>query len=186
MEKQISRNELLLRLLAIAKNPFTTCEQKFDVRKILENSSNFDGKNHIFLVQCYFSKTSPLFTVTKEEAIYQARLALKEKNLFSCYYLFLLLKDSNPTSARLYLRIAVDEGYPEAYLEIAKCYHYGIVFNQDKEKALDYYKKAALSNNQDGYYGLLYMYSENQEYNKEKQIYKEAISKGFNLPGVVE
>ena len=51
MEKALSRDELLIQLLEKARNPFTTCEQKEDILTIMKDSSNFKGKNHIFLLQ---------------------------------------------------------------------------------------------------------------------------------------
>ena len=59
MEKALSRDELLIQLLEKARNPFTTCEQKEDILTIMKDSSNFKGKNHIFLLQCYFNPVDP-------------------------------------------------------------------------------------------------------------------------------
>ena len=185
MEKKLTRDELLKNLIEQANDIFTTCEQKYDIRKILETSSNFKGKNHIFLVQCFFDKENPLFTVTEEQAIEQADLAFKEGNTFSCYYLALLLKDKNPVKARNYLRISCDCAFPQAYLEMAKCKHYGVLFLQDRKGAMEYYRKASLCGMKEGYEGMLKLYSEDGNYEAEKKVYDEALKKGIKLSGIV-
>lgn len=186
MEKKLSREELLKRLLEIAIDPFTSVEQKHDIRKIMETSTNFKGKNHLFLVQCYFNETDPLFTVTKAQALTQAKLAFKEHNLYSCYYLYLLLKDSEPVQARNFLRICCDNAFPNAYLEMAKCRHKGILFEKNDDIAFENYSKAALCGLEEGYYGMLLIASEKGDKEKTKVIYESAKKKGFILPGIVE
>lgn len=186
MEKKLTRDELLMQLIDKAKDVFTTSEQKYDILKILKESTNFRGKNHLFLVQCYFQETTPLFFITKEEALEQAEAALKDGNAYSCYYLYRLLKEKNPVRARNYLRICCDHAYPIAYLEMAKCKHYGNLFYRDYEGAIQYYQKAALSGLKEGYEGLMSLYLELGEIEKEKEVYQEAKKKGFDLLGVVE
>lgn len=184
MEKKINKEELLKRLLIIAKDPFTTCEQNFDIRKIFENSTNFFGRNHLFLVQCYFAEENPIFVVSKEEAIQQARLAVKEGCLYGCYYLFHLVKDTRPVDARNFLRIAADEGIAEACLEMAKCQHYGNVFEKNRKQAFENYKKAAQSGMMEGYYGMLIMASEDRDKDLQERIYNQAKERGIELPGI--
>lgn len=184
MEKKINKEELLKRLLIIAKDPFTTCEQKFDIRKIFEKSTNFAGRNHLFLVQCYFAEENPIFIVSKEEAILQAKLAVKEGCIYGCYYLFLLLKETRPVDARNCLRIAADEGIAQACLEMAKCQHYGIVFEKNRQKAYENYAKAAGCGMMEGYYGMLLMASEDRDIQRQKNIYEKAKENGIELPGI--
>ena len=186
MEKTLTRDELLLQLLQKAQNPFTTPQQMNDIKQVLLTSSNFQGKNHIYLLRCFFNEVEPLFLITEQGAIQQAYFALKENHPFSCYYLYKLLKDRDPVKARNYLRICVDYAYPEAYLEMAKCQHYGILFEQNRKSAFEYYKKAALCQRKEGYYGMLLMACEDGDTDLEEEIYKEAKKRGFLLPGIVE
>lgn len=186
MEKKLSKEELLKNLLIIAKDPFTTCEQKYDIRHILMTSSNFQGKNHLFLVQCYFSEDYPLFILNKNEAIQQAKLAIKEGCFYASYYLFLLLKDSEPQLARNCLRLCSDKGIPIACLEIAKCLQYGIVFDSNRKLAFEYYEKASKAGLKDGYYGMLLMASEDNDIEKQKEIYQKAKENGIELPGIIQ
>lgn len=186
MEKALSRDELLIQLLEKARNPFTTCEQKEDILTIMKDSSNFKGKNHIFLLQCYFNPVDPLFIIDEKEALRQGYLALKENNPYSCYYLYLLLKDKEPSKARNYLRLCCDSAYPEAYLEMAKCQHKGILFEENREKAFENYKKAAKCGLYEGYYGMFLMASEDGDYPLQKTIIEEAEKRGFHLPGIIE
>ncbi len=186
MEKKLTRDELLIELIEKAKDIFTTAEQKYDIGQILENSSSFKGKNHLFLVQCYFSDNGALFSLTEEEAVKQALLAVKEGSDYGCYFLYLLWKEKKPVQARNALRICCDYSYPDAYLEMAKCKHYGILFEKDIDGAILYYRKAALSGRKEGYEGLMKVYLEQNEIDKEKEVYEEAKRNGIVLSGVIE
>lgn len=186
MEKKLTRDELLKELIEKAKDIFTTAEQKYDIVQILQTSSSFKGKNHLFLVQCYFNEIDILFSLTKEDAIRQALLAVKEGSDFGTYYLYLLWKEDRPIEARNALRMCCDRGYKKAFLEMAKCKHYGEIFQLDRKGALEYYRKAALSGMKEGYEGLMKLYLELGMIDKEKEVYEEAKKKGVFLSGVVE
>ena len=54
MEKRLTRDELLNSFLRKAENPFTTMEQKNDIRRILMESNTMRGMNHLFLVKSRF------------------------------------------------------------------------------------------------------------------------------------
>lgn len=186
MEKKLTREELLKELIEKAKDVFTTCEQKTDIQKILEESTNFRGKNHLFLARCYFHSEDALFPVSEEEALHQSYLALKEGANYAYFYLYFLLRDNEPVKARNYLRIACDCAYPDAYLEMADCKRKGKLFTRDREGALSYYRKAALSGRKEGYEGMMMLYLELGDIENEKKVYEEATEKGFVLSGVIE
>ena len=186
MEKRLTRDELLNSFLRRAENPFTTMEQKNDIRRILMESNTMRGMNHLFLVKCYFNEEQPLFHISKEEAIRQAKLAYRENNRGAFYYLYLLLKDSDHVRARNYLRLSCSCGNPQAYLEKAKLQHHGILFEENKEEAFSNYKIAAQCGLNDGYYGMLLLASEQGNIKLARQVYNEAKEHGVYLPGVVE
>lgn len=186
MEKQLSREELLRTLINRAIDPFSTCEQKNDIQRILEESDSFGGKNHIFLVQSYLRHDENIFKVDRKKAIDQAFLAMKEGNPYSCYFLFHLLKDTNPTMARNYLRLACDHAIPEAYLEIARCKHHGILFTMDRKGAFIYYQKAGISGLKEGYDGMLIMACEDHDIKLQNKVKGEALIHGFELMGTIE
>ena len=100
MEKPLSREELFNGLLEKVRNPFTSDEQKNDIRRILISSSSFKGRNHLFLVECYLNPDNSFFYVSKKEAIQQAQLAIDEKNFKGHYYLHLLYQDTDPVKSR--------------------------------------------------------------------------------------
>lgn len=185
MEKKLTRDELLLSLLKKARNPFTTIEQKNDIKRILMESNTMKGMNHLFLAQCHFDD-NPLFQVSEEEATRQALLAYKENNTGCFYYLYLLNKNRNEAKARNYLRLSCTYGNPRAYLEMAKLLHKGILFPKDRVASFNNYKKAARCNLEEGYFGMLLLASEDGSYELEKEIYEEAKKKGFILPGVIK
>jgi TPR repeat protein len=185
MEKSLTKDELLISLISQAMNPFYTMEQKWMVKRVLAQSTTLHGRNHLFLISCYLSDT-PLFHVSREEAIKQAHMALKEGNEAAYYYLFYLLKEENPSMARNYLRLACEKGYPKAHLEIAKQYHYGLIFEKNRKKAFHHYEIAAKCGLEDGYFGMLLMASEDKDIVKERNIYLSALIRGISLPGVVE
>lgn len=185
MEKTLTRNELLSYLLDKAQNPFTTMEQKNDVKRVLMESNTMRGMNHLFLAKCYFDE-NPLFSISRKEAIRQATLAFQENNTGAYYYLFLLLKDSNPSKARNFLRLSASSGNPKAFLAMAKYQHDGILFEKNIDEAFKNYKIAASCSLYDGYFGMLLIASEKHDVELEKQIYKEALLKGFKLPGIIE
>ncbi len=186
MEKRLTRDELLNSFLRKAENPFTTMEQKNDIRRILMKSNTMRGMNHLFLVKCYFDEGNPLFHISKKEAIKQAELAYKENNRGAFYYLYLLLKDSDPVKARNYLRLACAYGNPYAYLEKGKLQHRGILFEKNEKEAFENYKIAAKCGMEDGYYGMLLLASEQGDITLAKEVYKDAMRNGISLPGVVE
>ncbi len=185
MEKKLTRNRLLSSLLIKASNPFTSIEQKLDVKRILMESVTMQGMNHIFLVKCHFDER-PLFHVDEKEALRQAFMAYKENNVGAFYYLFLLLKDRHPSRARQYLILGGEFGDPKAYLELGRCYHDGGLFKKDMGKAYDYFSMAAKSGLKDGYFGMLLIAAENHDIELERKIYLMALDCGVELPGVVE
>ncbi len=186
MEKKLTREELLRELIEKAKDVFTTCEQKMDIEKILKESTNFKGRNHLFLARCYFRPEDALFSVSEEEALSQSYLALKEGSNYAYFYLYFLLREKEPVKARNCLRLACDCAYPDAYLEMADCKREGKLFTMDYEGALSYYRKAALSGRKEGYEGMMVLYLELGDIENEKKVYEEATAKGFVLSGVIE
>lgn len=185
MEQKIEKDKLLTILLDQAKDAFLPYEKKADILKILKTSDSFNGKNHIFLVDCYFDD-DPIFLISREEAFNQANLALKEGNNFAYYYLYKLNKDQDEVEARNCLRFAVDHGYSKAYLEMARCCHLGEIFEKSIDQAIFYYKKACHTGEQDAYFYLCLLYAQLGETKKEEELYLYGLSRGFNLPGVVE
>lgn len=185
MEKKLTRDELLVSLLKKARNPFTTIEQKNDIKRILMESNTMKGMNHLFLAQCHF-EDNPLFQVDEEEAARQANLAYRENNTGCFYYLYLLNRDKNEAKARNYLRLSCTYGNPRAYLEMADLLHSGTLFEKDPDSAFKNYRIAAKCGLEEGYFGMLLLASESGRYELEKEIYEEAKKKGFTLPGVVK
>lgn len=185
MEKKLTQQELLENLIRTASQPFTTSEQRHDIKTVLENSSNFHGMNHLFLVSCYFEE-NPLFSISEGKALYQAGLALKEGNPIAYYYLYLLHKGKEEQKARIDLRMAVHYKVPQALLEMARLLEKGEMFPHNQNKAFQLYQQAAEKGETEAYYGMLLIASKNQDIEKAKQIYKEAKEKGISLPGVVE
>lgn len=185
MEKQLTRDELLFSLLKKAKNPFTTMEQKNDVKRILMESSTMRGMNHLFLAKCYF-EDKPLFNISKEEAIRQANLAYKENNTGAFFYLYKFAKDTHPSIARNYLRLACMYGNPYAYLELANLKKDGILFEKNLKEAFENYKMAAECNLKEGYFGMLLIASEKGNEELQKEIYQKAIKNNIELPGIIK
>lgn len=186
MEKSLSRNELLTTFLRQAENPFTSMEQKADIKRILEESTTMRGMNHLYLVQCYFEEDHPLFYVTEEEALTQAQLALKENNRGAYFYLYKLYRDKDEVKARNYLRLSCWNKNPYAYLEMGKLRKDGILFKKNREEAYRNFEVAARCGLEEGYFNLLLMASEDHDYEKEKKIYRTALVRGISLPGVVQ
>lgn len=186
MEKSLTHDNLLQTLINRAIDPFSTCEQKQDIQRILEQSSSFGGLNHLFLVQCYLRNDDNIFSIDKDKAILQAELALNEGNTYSCYFLFQLLKNDKRAMARNYLRLACDYAIPEAYLEMAKCLHKGYLFIQDRQKAYENYKKAARSGLREGFYGMLLITCEDGDIEKQNKIITEAGLAGYDLYGMIK
>ncbi len=186
MEKRLTRDELLENLLQRASNPFTSMEQKTEIKKILMESTTMRGMNHLFLVRCYFNEENPLFFVTEDEALRQAHLALKENNTGAYYYLSLLYKDKDPTKARNYLRLSCYAKNPYAFLLLGKYRKEGILFEKDRKKAEECFRIAANCHLKEGYFQLLLMASEDHNIPKENGIYGEALFHGIKLPGVIE
>ena len=185
MEKKLPRNRLLSSLLVKASNPFTTMEQKLDIKRILMESVTMQGMNHIFLVKCHFDE-KPLFHIDEKEALRQAFMAYKENNIGAFYYLFLLLKDRHPSRARQYLLLGCEYADPKAYQALGTCYHDGVLFHKDIKKAYEYFTLSAKSGVKDGYFGMLLIASEMGDVELERRIYREAMHDGVVLPGVVE
>lgn len=186
MEKKLSRDELLYSLLKIAENPFTNIEQKRDIFRILKESSTMRGMNHLFLVNCYFNKEKAIFNVNREEAIFQAKLALKENNVGAFYFLYMLLKDTDVRKARCYLLLSAMYGNPKAHLSLGDHYLYGTLFERDLVKAEKHYTIAAECKEKDGYFKLLYIASLNNDIKKQNSIYEKAKENGIILPGIVK
>jgi len=186
MEKRLTRNELLIGLLRIASNPFTSLEKKLEIKKILEDSSTMRGMNHLFLLRCHFEEEHPLFYVSEEEAFRQAKLALKENNRGAYYYLYLLYRSKDEVKARNYLRLSCDAKNPYAFLEMGKLQKEGILFEKDLEKASKNLTIAANCGLKEAYFQLLLMASEAHDIEKEKAIYIQAMFHQIYLPGIVE
>lgn len=186
MEKNLSRDELLYSLLKKAEDPFTKLEQKRDILRILKESSTMRGMNHLFLVDCYFKEENAIFNINKEEAIKQAKLALKENNVGSFYFLYLLLKDTDKRKARCYLLLSAMYGNPKAHLSLGDHYLNGTLFKKDLSKAEIHYQIAADCDEKDGYFKLLYLASLSKDIEKQKVIYEKAKLKNIFLPGVVK
>ena len=185
MEKTLTRDELLLSLLKKARDPFTTMEQKRDVKRIMMESTTMRGMNHLFLVQCYF-QDHPLFHVTRKEALNQAYLAFRENNQGAYYYLYLLLKDEDQVRARNYLRLACTSGNPYAFLEMGKLQYRGELFPLNRKEAYQSFSMAAKCGLPDGYFYMLLIASEDHDVDLEKKIMEEARKAHIELPGVVE
>lgn len=185
MEKRLTRNELFDSLISKARNPFTTSEQKSDIKKILMESNTMNGLNHLFLVKCYFEE-KPLFRISKEEAIKQANKAYNEHNSGIYHYLYLFSKDENPQRAKSYLLISCLYGYAKSYLEIANLYYKGILFEKNIDKAYENYKIASSCHLKEGYFGMLLIAVEKGDFNLQKEIIEKAKKDNIELPGIVE
>lgn len=184
MEKKLSQKSLLRNLLLTSMDPFCTIEKIHDIQEILEDSTAFEGINHLILVQTYFDSTLYPFSVSKEKAIQQANAAIKDGNKAGYYYLYLLSdKDSD---RRNNLNIAVFYNYPEAYLSYAKHLQKGDLYDKDLQKAYTYYQSAAQNGLVDGYMGMLEIDIERNDQEQQKKDYKEALEKGFKLPGTIQ
>lgn len=185
MEKQLTKREFLLNLLKTATNPFCSDEKLNDIQQVLTTSSNFDGLNHLLLVQDYLKDEDHIFYITKEEAILQAEAAINEGNIIGNYYLYLLYLKEKPKLAISYLEKVVNSCYPKADLKYANHLLYGDIIDKDENKALKYFKIASQYNLSDGYYGMLYIYEKQGKILEAFQVYNEAKSKNIELPGVV-
>ncbi|MFA6829718.1 MAG: hypothetical protein WCR67_03330 [Bacilli bacterium] len=184
MEKKISQRELLRKLLLAAIDPFSSQEKINDIEAILRTSSSFSGMNHLALVRSYLDETSFPFRITREEALNQVNLALKEGNKIGYYYLYCLSKLD--IEKRKYLNLAIHYEYPPALLEYAKLLHSGQLFDKNIDLAYQYYKKASLSHLEGGYLGMIQIDIEKKDYQQEKKDYDLAKINGFTLPGIIE
>lgn len=185
MEPGIEKDRLLTILIDQARDVFISVEKRADLLKVLKESNSFNGKNHIFLLTCYFDE-NPTFIISKQEAINQAQLAIKEGSGIGYYYLYNLYKDDQPSQARNCLRLAVDIGYSIAILQLAKCYHFGQTFQKDEKLAEKYYKIACKLDEPDAYFYLLMLYCQQGDKQKAEELYIYGLSRGFDLPGIVE
>lgn len=185
MEPGIEKDRLLTILIDQARDVFITVEKKADLLRVLKESDSFNGKNHIFLLTCFFDD-NPTFLISKEEAINQAQLALKEGSGIGYYYLYKLYKDEDKSKARNCLRMAVDIGYSIAILELAKCYHFGTTFAKNEALAEKYYKISCKLGEADAYFYLLMLYCQQGNKEKAEELYIYGLSRGFDLPGIVE
>lgn len=185
MEKQLTKREFLLNLLKTATNPFCSDEKLNDIQQILKTSSNFDGLNHLLLVQDYLKDESHIFYITEEEAILQAKKAIEEGNIIGNYYLYLLYLNDEPKLAISFLEKVVDSSYPKADLRYANHLLYGDIISKDEDKALKYFKIASEYNLNDGYYGMLYIYEKQGRIEEAIKVYNDAKKKNIELPGIV-
>lgn len=185
MEKQLTKREFLLNLLKTATNPFCSDEKLNDIQQVLESSSNFDGLNHLLLVQDYLKDEDHIFYITKEEAIVQAEAAIDEGNIIGNYYLYLLYLKEKPILAISYLEKVVGSSYPKADLKYANHLLYGDIITKDEDKALKYFKIASQYNISDGYYGMLYIYEKQGKIEDAIKVYNDAKRKNIELPGIV-
>ena len=69
---------------------------------------------------------------------------------------------------------------------MAKYQHKGILFEKDLDKAFYNYSIAAKCGLYEGYFGMLLIASEKGDIELEKEIYKQALSHNFTLPGVIQ
>lgn len=185
MEKKLTQKELLQNLIKTASNPFTTIEQKRDIQKVLEESSNFKGANHLFLVECYLNSQNPLFVISEAKAIAQTNKALKEHNVIGYYYLYILMRKRNPLRARTSLRMACEFKIARAWYALGKEYLSGDLFDKDRIRAFDAFERSAQLGDARGYVEMLLIAAEDGDYEKQKKILKRAEDKGVLLPGVV-
>lgn len=183
MEKKLTPKELLRNLILSSNNPFTSTERLEDIKKVLLTSDNFCGINHLYMVKTYLQPESYPFTISKEEAIRQCDIALKEGNTIGYYYRYLL--SDNDVEKRKYLNLSVLNKYPKAYLEYARLHQLGIVYEKNLDKAYQYYKKAADSKLVEGYRGMMEIDIETGNKKQQVEDYEEAEKKGFHLPGIV-
>lgn len=186
MEKPLSRQELFSNLLSKAQNPFTSDEQRDDIKRIFLSSDSFQGRNHLFLVKCYLNPDNSFFYVTKKEAIQQANLAIGEKNFRGHYYLHFLYRDMDETKSRNHLRRACVYQIPKAYSRRGYLLHEGILFDKNREKAYAAFRKASYLHEPRGYYGRLLRKSEDQDLKGQKEILEKAKEDGIFLPGYIE
>ena len=183
MEKILSTQELLSNLLKSARDPFCRTERIIDIHRILRDSGNFDGINHLLLAEAYLNPYDYPFNVTKEEALDQIQKAIEEGNHNGYYYRYLLIDDAQ--EKRKCLEVASFYGYPKAILEIARCYREGILFEKDDVKAYAYYKIAAHKGEAKGYLGMMLIDIDHNDMEQQKTDYEQALSHGIRLPGVV-
>ena len=186
MEKPLSREELFSGLLEKARNPFTSDEQKNDIKRILLSSSSFRGRNHLFLVECHLNPDITYFSISKEVAIQQAELAIKEKNFKGHYYLHLLYQDIDPVKSRNHLRRACVYQMPIAFARRGYLLHEGILFEKNSEEAYKCFCQAALLKEKEGYFGRLVRQSEKGNVRAEKEVIRKAKEEGIILPGYIE
>lgn len=186
MEKPLSREELFNGLLEKVRNPFTSDEQKNDIRRILISSSSFKGRNHLFLVECYLNPDNSFFYVSKKEAIQQAQLAIDEKNFKGHYYLHLLYQDTDPVKSRNHLRRACVYQRPKAYARRGHLLHDGILFEKNMEKAYEAFYQASRLHEPSGYFGRLLRQSEKGNLKGEMETIEKAKEDGIFLPGYIE
>ncbi len=186
MEKPLSRKELFNGLLDKVQNPFTSDEQKNDIKRILLSSSSFHGRNHLFLVECYLHPDNPYFYISKEEAIRQAELAIKEKNFRGHFYLHLLYQDIDEVKSRNHLRRACVYQVGAAYLRRGYLLHEGILFEKNRKLAYECFLQASYHHEKDGYFGRLVRKSEEGDLKGQKEIIRKAEEEGFSLPGYIE
>lgn len=183
MEKKLTSKELLRNLIVSANDPFATVERLEDIKKVLSTSKNFAGINHLILAKSYFEDNITPFKLTEEEVKKQCELAIEEGNQIGYFYLYKLAKTD--VERRKYLNISIYTNYAPAYLEYAKLHHKGDIYQKDLNKAYQYYRKAANSGLEDGYFGMIMIDIETNNLKKQKEDYEEAKRKGFKLPGIV-
>lgn len=183
MEHRLTTKDLLRNLLKSSRDPFITPERLLDIQKVLMTSSNFSGVNHLIMVKTYLEPDLYPFHLTKEEAVSQAKLAIDERNPIGYFYLYLL--SDREEEKRKYLNISLMTEYEYAYLEYANLLHEGRLYQKNVDKAYLYFRKAADKGLADGYFGLMKIDIEREDYEMEKKHFKEARRKGIVLPGVV-
>lgn len=183
MEHRLTTKDLLRNLLKSSRDPFITPERLLDIRHVLMTSSNFGGVNHLIMAKTYLEPDLYPFSLTKEEAISQAELAIDEKNPIGYFYLYLFSEKEE--EKRKYLNISLMTGYENAYLEYARLLHDGILYPKDIDRSYLYFRKAADKGLADGYFGLMKIDIEREDYEMEKKHFEEARRKGISLPGVV-
>ncbi len=185
MEKKLTYRELLENLITSARDPFCDSNKFYDIRNILMTSSNFKGLNHLYLAETYLQDDNT-FNIDKEEALNQINMAMREsnKNAYFMAYRYYRKTEDDP-NARNFMRISLDLGLANAYFEMGNLLKDGILFEQDREKAAEYYERAGEAGVKDSYFQLLILAIEDGDNDKAQAVVKEAEEHGVTLPGVV-
>lgn len=184
LEQTYSKREFLLNLLKAAKDPFCSDEKLNDIRKVLMDSKNFSGTNHLILLKDYFSDDR-VFYLEKKDALLQADRAIEEGNIIGYYYLYLLYLKEDSKKAVQCLKKVINKSYPLADLAYAKHLLAGDIVDKDEDEAFKYYQIGSRFNLAEGYYGMILILQRRGDFMEAKKVYDQATENGISLPGVV-